>query len=77
MILTELDPVLPIRTEGKGDGCASAGLSRGQDQDLIWVAVLKDTGEICCAPNPQVRIPSKWITARKRPDVDSGTVVLN
>jgi len=77
MTLTQLDPVLPIRIEGKGEGCAFAVISRGQDQDLIWVAVLNDTGEICCAPNPQVRIPSTWITARKRLDVDSGTVVLN
>lgn len=77
MTLTQLDPVLPIRIEEKGEGCAFAVISRGHGQDLIWVAVLKDTGEICCAPSPQVRMASNWITARKQLDFDTGPVVLN
>lgn len=77
MTLTRLDPVLPSRIEGKGEAYAFAVINRDQDQDLIWVAVLKDTGEICCAPKPQVRMPSNWITARQQLDFDAGPVVLN
>ena len=67
MSFTQLDPALPIRVEGKGEGYAFAVIDYGQEHNLIWVTAINDTGEIWCAPNPKVRLMANWTMGRKKP----------
>jgi hypothetical protein len=64
MALTQLDPTLPIHVLGKGDGYAFAVIDYGQEHNLIWVTAITATGEIWCAPNPEVRMQANWTMGR-------------
>ncbi|MET4682616.1 hypothetical protein [Brevundimonas faecalis] len=66
MTFTQLEPTLPIRVEGKGDGYAFAVIDYGQEHNLIWVTAINETGEIWCAPNPKVRMMTNWTMGRKK-----------
>jgi hypothetical protein len=66
MALTQLDPTLPIHVLGKGDGYAFAVIDYGQEHNLIWVTAITATGEIWCAPNPEVRMQPNWTMGRQR-----------
>jgi len=63
---TQLDPTLPIHVLGKGDGFAFAVIDYGQEHNLVWVTAISGTGEIWCAPNPQVRMQANWTMSRPR-----------
>ena len=69
-MFTQLNPPLPLHVIGKGTGSAVAVIDYGQEHHLIWVTAIDDTGEIWCAPNPQVRVQSNWTMGRKRPRTD-------
>jgi hypothetical protein len=51
---------------GKGDGYAFAVIDYGQEHNLIWVTALNDSGEIWCAPNPEVRLARNWTMGRSQ-----------
>ena len=36
----------------------------GQEHNLIWVTAIDDTGEIWCAPNPEIRMQANWSMGR-------------
>lgn len=73
-MLTQLDPPIPLHVLGKGDGCALAVIDYGQEHNLLWVTAIDATGEIWCAPNPQVRMQPNWSMRRpKRPAVAAAT----
>jgi hypothetical protein len=77
MSFTQLSPELPVTVIGKGDGLAFAVIDYGEEQNLIWVVALDDSGEIWCSPNPIVRMRSNWTMGRKTPkssDIDGGCV---
>lgn len=59
-MFTQLDPAMPVHVLGKGDGYAFAVIDYGQEHNLIWVTALNDSGEIWCAPNPEVRLTRNW-----------------
>ncbi len=63
-MFTQLDPPLPLHVLGKGDGYALAVIDYGQEHNLIWVTAIDDTGEIWCAPNPEVRVQANWSLGR-------------
>ena len=63
-MFTQLDPPLPLHVLGKGDGYALAVIDYGQEHNLIWVTAIDDTGEIWCAPNPEVRMQANWSLGR-------------
>ena len=65
MAFTQLAPELPVTVIGKGDGLAFAVIDYGEEQNLIWVVALDDSGEIWCSPNPIVRMRSNWTMGRK------------
>ena len=65
-MFTQLDPPLPLHVIGKGDGSAIAVIDYGQEHNLIWVTAIDASGEIWCAPNPQVRMQGNWTMGRKR-----------
>ena len=67
MTFTQLDPTLPMTVEGRGKGYAIAVIDYGPEHNLIWVVAIDDTGEIWCAPNPQVRMQSNWTMGRAAP----------
>lgn len=73
MSFTQLDPPLPVHVVDKGDGYALAVIDYGQEHNLIWVTGISATGEIWCAPNPQVRLQSNWTMGRARHDIGSRT----
>lgn len=66
MSFTQLDPPIPLDVEGKGRGYALGVIDYGQEHNLIWVTALNESGEIWCAPNPTVRLPSNWTMGRAR-----------
>ena len=66
MTFTQLDPTLPLHVLGKGDGFAIAVIDYGQEHNLVWVTAICGTGEIWCAPNPQVRMQANWTMNRPR-----------
>ena len=63
-MLTQLDPPIPLHVLGRGDGFAIAVIDYGQEHNLLWVTAINATGEIWCAPNPQVRMQENWSMAR-------------
>ena len=67
MAFTQLSPELPVTVIGKGHGLAFAVIDYGEEQNLIWVVALDDSGEIWCSPNPIVRMRGNWTMGRKEP----------
>lgn len=65
-MFTQLDPPVPLHVLGKGDGYALAVIDYGQEHNLIWVTAIDETGEIWCAPNPEVRMQANWTMGRQR-----------
>ena len=63
-MFTQLHPALPVHIIDKGDGYAFAVIDYGQEHNLIWVTAINATGEIWCAPNPQVRLTANWTMGR-------------
>lgn len=63
-MLTQLDPPIPLHVLGRGDGYAIAVIDYGQEHNLLWVTAISATGEIWCAPNPQVRMQQNWSMGR-------------
>ncbi len=67
MAFQRLDPTIPVHVIDKGPGFAFAVIDYGQEHNLIWVTAINETGEIWCAPNPQVRLQGNWTMGRSRP----------
>lgn len=63
-MFTQLNPTIPVHVLGKGHGYAFGMIDYGQEHNLIWVTAIDDTGEIWCAPNPQVRLDKNWTMGR-------------
>jgi hypothetical protein len=63
-MFTQLDPPIPLHVLGKGDGFALAVIDYGQEHNLLWVTAISETGEIWCAPNPEVRMQANWTVGR-------------
>ena len=63
-MFTQLNPPLPLHVLGKGPGHAIGMIDYGPEHHLIWVTAIAGTGEIWCAPNPQVRVESNWTLGR-------------
>ena len=66
-MLTQLDPPIPLHVLGRGDGLAMAVIDYGPEHNLLWVTAIDATGEIWCAPNPEVRMQGNWSMGRKKP----------
>lgn len=64
-MFTQLDPPIPLHVLGKGGGYAIGVIDYGQEHNLLWVTALDDSGEIWCAPNPQVRLAKNWSLGRE------------
>ena len=64
-MFTQLDPAISLHVIDKGDGYAIAVIDYGQEHNLIWVTALNASGEIWCAPNPQVRLGRNWTMGRE------------
>ncbi len=67
MAFQQLNPTIPVHVIDKGAGFAFAVIDYGQEHNLIWVTAINETGEIWCAPNPQVRLQGNWTMGRSRP----------
>ena len=65
-MLTQLDPPIPLHVLGRGDGYALAVIDYGPEHNLLWVTAIDATGEIWCAPNPEVRMQANWSMGRKK-----------
>ena len=63
-MFTQLDPPIPLHVLGRGDGHALGVIDYGQEHNLLWVTAIQATGEIWCAPNPEVRMQSNWSMGR-------------
>ncbi|WP_232332994.1 hypothetical protein [Novosphingobium aquimarinum] len=63
-MFTQLNPTLPVHVLGKGHGYAIGMIDYGQEHNLIWVTAIDETGEIWCAPNPEVRLGRNWTMGR-------------
>lgn len=63
-MFTQLNPAIPLHVLGKGHGYAIGLIDYGQEHNLIWVTAIDATGEIWCAPNPQVRMDRNWTMGR-------------
>ncbi|MEL7686560.1 hypothetical protein AAG596_03580 [Citromicrobium bathyomarinum] len=65
-MFTQLNPPIPLHVLGKGDGHALGVIDYGQEHNLLWVTAIDATGEIWCAPNPEVRMQANWSLGRAR-----------
>ena len=65
-MFTQLDPPIPLHVLDRGDGYALAVIDYGPEHNLLWVTAIDATGEIWCAPNPQVRMQQNWSMGRKQ-----------
>ena len=63
-MFTQLNPPIPLHVLGKGDGYALGVIDYGQEHNVLWVTAIDETGEIWCAPNPQVRMQANWSMSR-------------
>jgi hypothetical protein len=66
-MFTQLDPPIPLHVLGRGDGYALAVIDYGPEHNLLWVTAIDATGEIWCAPNPEVRMQANWSLGRPNP----------
>ena len=66
-MFTQLDPPIPLHVLGRGDGYALAVIDYGPEHNLLWVTAIDATGEIWCAPNPEVRMQANWSLGRSKP----------
>lgn len=66
-MLTQLDPPIPLHVLGREDGYALAVIDYGPEHNLLWVTAIDATGEIWCAPNPEVRMQASWSMGRAKP----------
>jgi hypothetical protein len=66
-MLTQLNPAIPLHVLGKGAGQAIAVIDYGPEHNLLWITAIDETGEIWCAPNPQVRMQQNWSMGRAKP----------
>ena len=73
MSFTQLDPPIPLHVLSKGAGYAIAVIDYGQEHNLIWVTAISATGEIWCAPNPQVRMEGNWTMGRAKSPLFKGS----
>lgn len=64
-MFTQLNPPLPLHVLGRGDGFAIGVIDYGQEHNLLWVTAITATGEIWCAPNPEVRMQKNWSIGRR------------
>ena len=67
MSFQQLDPPLPVHVLDKGAGYAFAVIDYGQEHNLLWVTAISETGEVWCAPNPEVRMQANWSMGRAKP----------
>ncbi len=63
-MFTQLNPPIPLHVLDKGDGLAFGVIDYGPEHNLLWITAIEATGEIWCAPNPQVRMQSNWSMGR-------------
>lgn len=63
-MFTQLQTPMPLHVLGRGDGLAIAVIDYGPEHNLIWVTAIDSTGEIWCAPNPEVRMQKNWTMGR-------------
>ncbi len=66
-MFTQLNPTIPLHVLGKGAGQALAVIDYGPEHNLLWITAIDETGEIWCAPNPQVRMQQNWSMGRSKP----------
>lgn len=66
-MFTQLNPPIPLHVLGRGDGHALGVIDYGQEHNILWVTAIDSTGEIWCAPNPQVRMQGNWSMGRSKP----------
>lgn len=71
-MFTQLNPAIPLHVLGKGDGYAIGMIDYGQEHNLIWVTALNESGEIWCAPNPEVRLGKNWTMGRSENPLIAG-----
>lgn len=64
-MFTQLNPSIPVDIVDRGPGQAVAVIDYGPEHHLVWVTALDASGEIWCAPNPQVRVQGNWTMGRK------------
>ena len=71
-MFTQLNPPMPLHVLDKGDGLAFGVIDYGPEHNLLWITAIDATGEIWCAPNPQVRMQANWSLGRgKSPAVSA------
>ena len=63
-MFTRLEPPVPLHVLDKGDGLAFGVIDYGLEHNLLWVTAIDNSGEIWCAPNPQVRMLANWSQGR-------------
>ena len=63
-MFTQLNPPIPLHVLDKGDGLAIGLIDYVAEHNLLWITALDETGEIWCAPNPQVRMLKNWSMGR-------------
>ncbi|UIP08031.1 hypothetical protein LY632_06465 [Erythrobacter sp. SDW2] len=63
-MFSQLNPPIPLHVLGKGDGQAIGMIDYGPEHNLLWITAIDATGEIWCAPNPDVRMLRNWSMGR-------------
>ena len=64
-MIHELQKPLHMHTT-RGDGIALFMIDNGWEDDLQWVVVLSETGEIWSVPNWDVRLMANWSYNREK-----------
>lgn len=64
-MFVQLNPPIPLHVLDKGDGLAIGVIDYGPEHNLLWITAIDATGEIWCAPNPQVRMQGNWSMGRR------------
>ena len=67
-MFTQLNSPMPVTVLDKGNGVSFAVIDYGLEHNLIWVTALDSSGEIWCAPNPNVRMQANWTAGRVKDD---------
>lgn len=72
-MFTQLNPPIPMHVLDKGDGLAIGLIDYGPEHNLLWITAIDTTGEIWCAPNPQVRMQANWSLGRGKSEAVSAS----
>lgn len=66
-MILQLNPSIPVIVISKNNakGRAIGWVDYSSEENLIWITVIDESGEVWCVPNPEIRLQKNWSLNRR------------